>query len=179
MKMITIIATALAVSLTAPGLGLAESHHGHGGPAAATDDAGPKGGRADMMYDMMNMMMKMHRQMMGGGMHGGMPDSTDSKGRAMMDGSMMRMMMGGGMMGAPAPGAALKMMQDRLAEFDADGDGTLSLAEFETLHAAMIREQTVDRFQHLDADGDGRITTDEMIAPARRMEMRGKMNSGN
>ena len=66
-------------------------------------------------------------------------------------------------------------MLARLAEFDVDGDGTLSLAEFEALHAAMIRETTVDRFQHLDADGDGRITEAEMGGPARRMEMRREM----
>ena len=64
------------------------------------------------------------------------------------------------------------MMQARLAEFDADGDGSLSLAEFEALHTTMIRDMTVDRFQHLDADGDGRVTADEMGAPARRMETR-------
>ena len=193
MKKITTIATALALSLAAPGLALAEKHHGHSGPPAATDDAGPKGDRADMMKMMnmmMPMMMKMHRQMMDGDMQGGMPGSADGKGMAMMDGSMMRMMMGAGMMGAPDPGAAIKAMQSRLTEFDADGDGALSLAEFETLHAAMIREQTVDRFQYFDADGDGRITKDEMTAPARRMEMRrempgapgmmdGRMPSGN
>ena len=64
-------------------------------------------------------------------------------------------------------------MLSRLTEFDADGDGTLSLSEFETLHAALARETTVDQFQHLDADGDGKITQTEMVAPARRMEMRG------
>ncbi|MGR3271734.1 EF-hand domain-containing protein, partial [Thalassococcus profundi] len=85
----------------------------------------------------------------------------------------------GGMMGALEPGAAMKAMQDRLAEFDADGDGALSLAEFETLHAAMIRKQTVDHFQHLDADGDGRVTKEEMTAPAHRMQMRMKKHTGN
>ncbi|MDX5370601.1 MAG: calcium-binding protein, partial [Alphaproteobacteria bacterium] len=72
----------------------------------------------------------------------------------------------------PEPEAARATMLARLAEFDADGDGSLSLAEFEALHAAMIRETMVDRFQHLDADGNGRITESEMGAPARRMEMR-------
>lgn len=187
MKKITTLATAVALSMAASDIAMAQSNHGHDGAAAATEDAGPKGDRPDMMNMMkmmMPMMMKMHRQMMDGGMQGGMPGSADDDGAAMMDGSMMRMMMGGGMMGggmmsAREPGAAVKMMQDRLAEFDADGDGALSLAEFETLHAAMIREKTVDRFQHLDADGDGRITKDEMTAPAHRMEMREKMNTEN
>ncbi|MBA5775517.1 hypothetical protein H2509_00080 [Stappia sp. F7233] len=66
-------------------------------------------------------------------------------------------------------------MLARLAEFDADKDGSLSLSEFEVLHAAVTRETTVDRFQHLDADGDGRITEVEMAALAKRVEMRGKM----
>ncbi len=192
MKKITTLAAALTLSMAASGIAMAQSNHGQVGAAAATEDAGPKGDRPDMMnmmIMMMTMMMKMHRQMMDGGMQGGMPGSADDDGAAMMDSSMMRMMMGGGMMGggmmgggmmgAREPGAAVKVMQDRLAEFDADGDGALSLAEFETLHAAMIREKTVDRFQHLDADGDGRITKDEMTAPAHRMEMREKMNKEN
>lgn len=188
MKKITTLATALALSLAAPGLASAMTHHHEDdAPAAATDGAGPQGGRADMM-NMMNMMMpmmmKMHRQMMGGGMHGGAPGSGHGKGMAGMDGSTMRMMMGGGMMGGGMmgglePGAAMKAMQDRLTEFDADGDGMLSLAEFETLHAAMIREKTVDHFQHLDADGDGRVTKEEMTAPAHRMQMRMKKQSEN
>lgn len=45
---------------------------------------------------------------------------------------------------------------DALKTYDADGNGMLSLAEFETLHAAHIREHTVDRFQAFDADGNGR-----------------------
>jgi hypothetical protein len=130
------------------------------------------------------MMMRMHSQMMSGGMDmmggGGMPMAGPGgmQGMAMMDRDMMQMMMGGGMMGTgmagvPSAADAGTMMQSRLSEFDADGDGKLSLAEFEALHGAMIRDMTVDRFQHLDADGDGKITADEMGMPARRMEMRG------
>jgi len=69
-------------------------------------------------------------------------------------------------------------MQAKLTEYDSDGDGTLSIAEFETLHSAMIREKMVDKFQQLDADGDGAITSDEMIAPAKKMERMQKMRSG-
>ena len=62
-------------------------------------------------------------------------------------------------------------MLAKLNEFDANNDGVLSLVEFEALHAAMIRETTVDRFQHLDADGDGAITEAEIAAPIERMRM--------
>lgn len=187
MKTITNFAAALSLSIAAAGHAAADSHHGHaGGPLA--NDSGPSAGKGEMMQDMMRMMMPMmmHGQMMGTGPGGVM---------SMMDGDMMRMMMGPGMVGdgpaaEPEPEAARTAMLSRLAEFDADGDGSLSLTEFETLHAAMIRETMVDRFQHLDADGDGSITETEMGAPAQRMEMRrgmpgasdmmdGRMPSGN
>ncbi len=185
MKTLPTLATALALSLSATGMTLAEDSHGHGAPApgarAPLTDAQPApiaGGQADMMggmmQSMMPMMMRMHAQMMGGGM----PMIGGPGGMAGMDRDMMQMMMSGDMMGSGMAGTQSatdsgSKMRARLAEFDADGDGSLSLAEFETLHAAMIRELTVDRFQHLDADGDGRVTADEMGAPARRMEMRG------
>lgn len=167
MKTITIFASMLALSMALAGYAAADSHHGHGNGSQTTDNTLPD--RQDnMMQDMMRMMMQMHGQMMGAGPGGGM---------SMMDADMMRIMMGPGMMGdglyaEPEPEAARAAMLARLAEFDADDDGSLSLAEFEALHAAMIRETTVDRFQQLDADGDGRITETEMGAPARRMEMR-------
>lgn len=166
MKTITTLVAALSLSFAAAGHAAADINHGHGcGPLA--NDSGPYAGQGEMMP----MMMQMHGRMMGTGPGNGM---------SMMDGDMMRMMMGPGMMGTgpaaePEPGAARAAMLARLADFDADGDGTLSLAEFEALHAAMIRETTVDRFQHLDADGDGRITEAEMDGPARRMEMRRRM----
>lgn len=71
-----------------------------------------------------------------------------------------------------------QQMQAKLTEYDSDGDGTLSIFEFETLHSAMIREKMVDKFQHLDADGDGVITSDEMTAPAKKLERMQKMHSG-
>ncbi len=184
MKTIVTIATTVALSLAGTGFALAESHHGHGAQATAEVEAAPMGGQAGMMQDMMRMMMKMHAKMM----CDNMAAIGTGGGLAMMDGDVIRMMMGPDtmgehMMGTPAPDAARSAMLARLAEFDADGDGSLSLAEFETLHAALIRETTVDRFQHLDADGDGRITETEMAAPARRMGMEGMMEgkeaSGN
>ena len=172
MKTITTLTAALSLSIAAAGHAEADGRHGYGdGPM--WNDSGPTAGQFETMQDMMQMMTQMHSQMMDGtGMTRGCFPGT-----SMMDGDMMRMMTGPGTMGAglyakPEPGAARAAMLARLAEFDADDDGTLSLAEFEALHAAMIRETTVDRFQHLDADGDGRITESEMGGPARRMEMR-------
>ena len=102
-----------------------------------------------------------------------------------MDGGMMGCH-GGGMMpmldadgdGNVTPQEMREQLQAKLSEYDSDGDGTLSIAEFEALHSAMIREKMVDRFQHLDADGDGAITGDEMTAPAKKMERMKKMRSG-
>jgi hypothetical protein len=174
MKTITTFAAAMSLSIAAAGHAAADSHHGHsGGPLAK--DSGPAAPQGEMMHGMMRMMMPMMMQM-----HGQMMDSGPAGGLSMMDGDMMRMMMAPGGMGDglaadPEPEAARSAMLARLAEFDADGDGRMSLAEFEALHAAVTRETTVDRFQHLDADGDGRITETEMGAPARRMEMRGGM----
>lgn len=188
MKTIITFAAALALSMATAGYAAADSQHGHGNGSPMNNENSPDR-QADMMQDMMRMMMpmmtRMHGQMMGAGPGSGM---------AMMDDDMMRMMMGPDMMGrmvdAPEPGALRAALAGRLSEFDANGDGSLSLTEFEALHAAMIRETTVDRFQLLDADGDARITETEMGAPARRMEMRrgmpgaqgpmgGQMRSGN
>ncbi|MEW4461927.1 Ca2+-binding EF-hand superfamily protein [Labrenzia sp. MBR-25] len=169
MKIFPMIAAAMILSVATPGLALADSEHGHGASEQSAEETGPMGGQAGMMQNMMRMMMQMHGQMMENNMQG----QGGGNPMAMMDGKMMRMMMGGDMMGAPGAGEGRTNMLSRLKEFDADGDGTLSLSEFETLHAAMIRDTTVDRFQHLDADGDGKITEAEMAAPARRMKMRG------
>lgn len=49
----------------------------------------------------------------------------------------------------------------RAAEFDLDGDGTLSLSEYEALWLDAMRERMVRRFQRHDRDGDGLVTAEE------------------
>lgn len=56
----------------------------------------------------------------------------------------------------------------RLAEVDSDGDGAISLAEFENAGLERARE----RFARLDADSNGSLTADEVSRPER--DRRGK-----
>lgn len=72
--------------------------------------------------------------------------------------------------GTATPEEVRAGLQALLVKYDTNGDGSLSLSEFEGLHSATIREQMVDGFQMLDNDGDGQVTADEMTAPADRME---------
>ncbi|MDA5095782.1 calcium-binding protein [Aliiroseovarius sp. KMU-50] len=146
------------------------------------------GDHHNMMHGMMQMMMQMHggmmpSGMMGGGMMGGTIGKMDTlNGMGMMDRDMISLMHGSMMNGLDAdadgdgvvtPGEAHGQLQAMHSQGDLDGDGMLSLEEFEALHGRMIRDMMVDRFQHLDADGDGKVTSGEMTAPADRMEMRG------
>jgi Ca2+-binding EF-hand superfamily protein len=113
------------------------------------------------MGGMMDMMKRMHGNMMSGGMMGGgMMKMFDIDGDGITTPEEMRM-----------------QLQGKLSEFDGDGDGSLSITEFEALHSAMIRELMVDRFQHLDADGDGAVTPEEMAALADGMERMQMMRS--
>ena len=81
--------------------------------------------------------------MMGRGMmgHGGM------MGRGMMG---QEGMMGRGMMGPPV------MMRIIFSLMDSDGDGTISLQEFQAAHERI--------FKGMDANKDGRLTLEEMQA---------------
>lgn len=54
-----------------------------------------------------------------------------------------------------------QVRNERLAKFDADGDGALTLDEYQALWVDAMRERMVDRFQAHDDDGDGKVTMEE------------------
>ncbi|MEO1276973.1 MAG: acid-shock protein, partial [Pseudomonadota bacterium] len=59
----------------------------------------------------------------------------------------------------------------RLAEFDVDADGTLSITEYEALWLDAMRERMVRQFQRHDRDGDGIVTADEFQRRTANMVM--------
>jgi EF hand len=73
----------------------------------------------------------------------------------MMGGAMMGHMMGRGMMGGGAMGPPF-MMRMMFALMDADGDGTISLQEFQAAHERI--------FKAMDNNKDGKLTPEEMQA---------------
>jgi EF hand len=92
-------------------------------------------------------MMGHHGLIGGGGMMGG----------GMMGGGMIgrEAMMGAGRMGRGQPGGmAPMMMRMMFSLMDADGDGKLSLQEFQAAHERI--------FKAMDADKDGFVTLEEM-----------------
>lgn len=166
---------------------------------AMADSSGPmgmmgQGGMMDgdhrqMMQGMMKMMMQMHGGMMGGGMGnmgagmgnmgGGMGNMGAARSQGMMGQDMMSLMRGSMMDrfdvdgdGIVSGDEALDQLQSMHADADTNGDGALSLEEFEVLHGEITRSMMVDRFQYLDSDGDGMVTPSEMTTPAKRMNMR-------
>ena len=54
-----------------------------------------------------------------------------------------------------------EVRSSRLAEFDADNDGSLTLEEYQVLWMDAMRPRMVDQFQAHDDDGDGRVTVEE------------------
>lgn len=56
-----------------------------------------------------------------------------------------------------------QVQQARLAKFDTDGDGKLSLEEYQALWVDDMREHMADRFQELDNDGDTVVSSDEFM----------------
>ena len=54
-----------------------------------------------------------------------------------------------------------QVRQAKLTEFDRDGDGSLTLEEYQALWLDAMRERMVDRFQDHDDDGDGMVTAEE------------------
>lgn len=120
---------------------------------------------------MMQMMQRMHGTK---GAHMG-----NKMGHAMTDSHMGNKMMDRNMQafdtdddGTVTPEELRNGLLAKLKKYDADGDGTLSIAEFEVLHSARIRNKMVDRFQALDEDGDGKVTEAEMTARADKMKKR-------
>ncbi len=59
--------------------------------------------------------------------------------------------------------------QAKLAQFDTDKNGGLTLQEFQGLWLDFMRPQMVRGFQRFDADGDGSVTKAELEAPLDRM----------
>jgi Ca2+-binding EF-hand superfamily protein len=56
-----------------------------------------------------------------------------------------------------------QVLEDRLAAFDADNDGSLNLEEYQALWLDAMRERMVDRFQEHDDDGDAIVTVEEFV----------------
>ena len=73
----------------------------------------------------------------------------------MMAGAMMGHMMRHGMMGGGAMGPPI-MFRMMFALMDADGDGTISLQEFQAAHERI--------FKAMDTNKDGKLTLEEMQA---------------
>ena len=72
-------------------------------------------------------------------------------GPGMMGGGMM---MGPGMMGPGMMGRGMMGPQMMILMMDTNGDGKLSLEEFQAIHGRM--------FKYLDKNGDGQLTPDEI-----------------
>lgn len=171
-----IMAGAIALALSGSAV-LAQSEHEHD-DKTKPDEASMVRGSDDMMK-MHRMMMKMHNGMMDGDMMGhGMMNHRNVHMARVFHGHFDT-----DEDGKVSPQEARTTLEGWLKESDANGDGTLNIAEFEALHSRLTRETMVDRFQHLDADGDGQVTHDEMTAPAKMMErmqkMPGMMKSGD
>ena len=79
------------------------------------------------------------------------PDTMGHRG--MMGHGMMGHMMGHGMMGGGMTGPPF-MMRMIFALMDADGDGTISLEEFQAAHERI--------FKAMDTNKDGKLTPEEM-----------------
>jgi hypothetical protein len=86
------------------------------------------------------------------------PDTGGMMGHGMMGHEMMEHMMGHGMMGEHDQGRPGRMgpimMRMMFALMDADGDGKLSLQEFQAAHERIFRA--------MDANKDGFVTLQEM-----------------
>lgn len=115
----------------------------------------------------------------GMGGHGMHASGMGSHNAMMMNMMQMMMQMHGGMMGTNGMGGSgfpqspfSIMGPDMMNNFDMNGDGSLTLKEFEPLYMEMMRENLADTFQMLDPDGDGMVSQEEMVSPAGRMGLK-------
>ena len=104
--------------------------------------------------------------MMGGSMMGGMNSYAMHMFDADKDGTL-------------TPEEMTTGMQAEIKTFDTDASGSLSLAEFEAMHAAHTRTMMVRTFQMHDEDGDGQVTEAEMATMAAMMQMMMKPAAGS
>ena len=103
-------------------------------------------------------MMDGRHDMMGGGMMSGMNSYAMRMFDANKDGTL-------------TPEEMTAGMQAEVKTYDTDTSGTLSLAEFEAMHAAHTRTMMVRAFQMHDEDGDGEVTEAETATMAAMMQM--------
>jgi hypothetical protein len=87
------------------------------------------------------------------------PGPNGMSGSGMTSGGMMQGMMGqggarGGSMGMGMMGPGMPKMM--VVMMDANGDGTVSLDEFQAMHARM--------FKAMDTNGDGKLSADEVTS---------------
>ncbi len=163
MKYTSLATVGLIVALTTGGAALAQQHSQHGqGSGSQSNQSSVMQSQSGHMVHMMQEHMKMMGAMMDGGKMG--PEFMN-----MLDMNSD---------GKTTPEEARTLLQKVLNESDLDGDGTLSIGEFETFHSRMIREKMVDRFQHLDADGNGAITAEEIVSPAYKIEQKQRKMKG-
>jgi len=165
----SIIVSVLTMSLFASAAVANPDHHDGKGQAEMeetpfVDQSGMRGmsgmegmsGMSDMgetHMQMMQMMIKMHMSMMGQ-MHGG-------------GSAQLKSLFANG--ATPA---------EIMLQFDANGDGTLDLSEFQVWDKQAHKLQIVDRFQALDADGVDAISIDELTAAQTAGGMSASMDSG-
>jgi hypothetical protein len=69
-----------------------------------------------------------------------------------------------GQTGRPSPEERAADRAAAFAQADADGDGALSPAEFETFHQLMKAKMAQRWFARADANGDGKVTAAELDA---------------
>jgi len=149
--------------------GMMGDQGGMGGQGGMMGAQGGMGGQGGMMQMMKMMQAMMQGGTMGpqGGMGGMMSGQGGMGGPGGMGGAFAAFDTDGD--GTVSPEEARAGLQADLDKFDANADATLSLEEFAGLYALRMRADMVDDFQALDQNGDGKITSEEMLAPADRM----------